>query len=101
MTVLGDGGGRRDDGVIAGRQRDDQRRHRLGEHVLEGASSATSTLATPGELRRRLGRRAAVLAGDQHMDLAADRGGGGQRLGGRVLEALVVVLGNEEGRHLR
>jgi hypothetical protein len=42
---------------------------------------------------------AAALASDEDMHVAAERLGGGQRLVGRVLERLVVVLGEEEGRH--
>ena len=98
--VLRIGGRRRDDGVVARRQRDDERRHRLGQHVLVGRILRDQHLGNAGELRRSLGRRTAILAGDENVDLGADCRGCGQRLGGRVLEALVVVLGNEEDRHL-
>src|SRR5690606_22989499 len=47
----------------------------------------------------RIGRRAGILAGDEHMHLAAQRLGRGQRLGGGILQALVVVFGNQQRRH--
>ena len=40
-------------------------------------------------------------ADDEDMHRAADLLSGGERLGGRVLECLVVVFGDEEDGHLR
>ncbi len=55
MEILRIGGGRRDDGVVARRQRDDQRRHRFRQHVLVGRALGDQHLAeTPAELGRSL-----------------------------------------------
>src|SRR5262249_52409610 len=43
--------------------------------------------------------RPATLAGHQHAHVAAERLRGGQRLVGRILERLVVVLGDEKRGH--
>ena len=51
------------------------------------------------ELGRGIGHRLGILAGDEDMHVAAQRLGGGQRLAGRVLERLVVVLGDEKRGH--
>ena len=45
------------------------------------------------------GDRAAGLARDQHVDRLPERLRGGQRLVGRVLERLVVVLGEQQRGH--
>src|SRR5215470_10112072 len=47
------------------------------------------------ELRRRLCRRLAVLAGNEHVDRSADG------LRGGVLQVSVVVFGEDKGRHQR
>jgi hypothetical protein len=53
--------------------------------------SKTDHLCHPGELGRSLGRRAAILAGDENMDLGADRGRRAQRLGGRILDMRLLL----------
>src|SRR5262249_37634946 len=50
-------------------------------------------------LRRRVRRRLCILAGDQQVNLAADRGRGGDRVERRALQRLVVVLGDDEESH--
>src|SRR5260370_28057816 len=52
-----------------------------------------------GEPGGVFGDRPAALAGDQHMHIAAERLGGGQRLVSRILERLVVLLGEKERGH--
>src|SRR5262249_56778085 len=56
-------------------------------------------LGHAGELGGGFRDAAAALARDQHMHVATQRLGGGQRLVGRVLERLVVVLGEKERGH--
>ena len=87
-------GRRRDDGVVVAGERDDQRRDRLGELVLVGRGVGQQHLLDAVELGGGIGDGFAVLAGDQHVHVAAERLGRGQRLVGRVLERLVVVLGD-------
>ena len=91
---------RRDDRVIAAGERDDQRGERLGEHVLVEGGVGEQHLLDAVELGGGIRHRLAVLAGDQHMHVAAERLGRGERLGGRVLERLVIVLGDEKRGHL-
>ena len=78
----------------------DERRHRLGQHVLVAGAVGEQYLGHAVELGGGLGHRPAVLAGDQHVYRLPQRLGGGQRLGGRVFEGLVVVLGEEERGHV-
>src|SRR5262249_57525657 len=88
---LGGRGRRRDDGIVSSRQRVDERRHRLGQHVLVAGAVGEQNLSHAVELGGGFGHRPAVLAGDQHMHGLPKRLGGGQRLGGRILERLVGV----------
>ena len=97
--VLGGRGGRRHDGVVARRQGDDQRRHRLGQHVIERRGVRDQHLADPVKLCGRGRRACAIAAGDQHVNLGTERQGGRQRLGGRVFQAGIVMLGDQKGRH--
>ena len=97
--VLAGGGRRRDDRVVGRRQRHDQRRQRLGQHVLVGRVVGEQHLGDAVELRGRFRDGARALARDQHMHRLAQRLGGGERLVGRVLERLVVVLGDQKRRH--
>src|SRR5262249_22025734 len=77
----------------------DERRRRLGQHVLVTGRIGEQNLVHAVELRSGLGDGATVLAGNQYMYFRPERFSGAQRLGGRVLEGFVVVLGNEEGGH--
>ena len=58
----------REDRVIARRERDDQRRQRLGEAVRVSGRLGDADLGDAGELGCGLRRRADVLAGDQNLD---------------------------------
>ena len=51
------------------------------------------------ELGGGIRHRFAILAGHQHVHVGAERLGCGERLGGRILEHLVVVLGNQKRGH--
>ena len=97
--VLARGGRRRDDRLVGAGERDDQRGRRLGQHVLIGRRIRQQHLLDAVELRRRVRDRLAAGAGDQHVHIGADALGRGERLVGRVLERLVVVLGNQQRRH--
>ena len=97
--VLAVRGRRRDDRVVGAGERDDQRGERLGERVLVERAVREQHLVHAVELGGGVGHRFAILAGDQHVHVAAQRLGGGQRLGGRVLERLVVVLGEQKRGH--
>ena len=55
---------------------------------------------TPSSFAAASAAALAVLAGDQHVHVAAERLGGGQRLVGGVLERFVVVFGDEKRGHL-
>ena len=64
----------RDEGVIGGRQRHDQRGQRLGEVVRIGVAFGEQHLLDAGELGGGFGRGLGALAatGDQHMDVGAE-----------------------------
>ncbi len=97
--VLSGRGRRRHDGFVRRSERHDQRRGRLGQHVLVSGRVREQDLGHAVELRRGLGDRLAVMTGDQNVHLGAERLGRGQRLGGRVLERVIVVLGEQKRRH--
>ena len=99
MHVLAGRGRGRDDGVVAAGERDDQRRQRLGEVVARRAARRRAAPSRRRRAWRRRRRRPGALAGDQHMDVAAERLGGGQRLVGGVLERGVVVFGKQQRGH--
>ena len=84
--VLAGGGRGRDDRVVVPASDDDQRGERLGQHVLVGGAVGEQHLLDAVELGRGVGDGLGVLAGDQHVDSAAERLRGGQRLVGGVLE---------------
>jgi hypothetical protein len=97
--VLRHGRGGGDDGVVGGRQRHDQRGHRLGHLVGERGVVGGEHL---GDARQRGGLgRGAGDAGtrDQHMDVATDLRGGGERLEGGVLDGGAVVFGDQKNGH--
>jgi hypothetical protein len=99
--VLAVGRGRRNDCVIGARERDDQRRERLGKRMLVRRAVGEQHFRHGVELCRGVRDRLGVLAGDQNVHLAAHRLRGGERLVGRILQRLVVVLGDEERGHRR
>ena len=89
----------RHDRFVGAGQGDDQRRNRLGEHVLVGGRIRQQDLLDAVELGRGLGGRPAIMTGDQNVDVGAERLGGGQRLCGRIFQRLIVVLGEKKCRH--
>ena len=97
--VLPGRGRRRHDRLVRLGQRNDERGGRLRQHVRVGGRVREQHLLDAVELGGGVGDRLAARAGDEDVHVAAERLGGGQRLVGRVLERLVVVLGEEEGRH--
>ena len=99
QIVFSVGRGRRQNGVIVAGKRQDQRLHRLGEHFGVERIVGDQHFLHAGDFRGRLGDGAAILARDQDMDAAPSCGGRRDRLCGRVLQSLVVVLGNDERGH--
>src|SRR5438874_1850783 len=81
--------------VIAAGERDDERGERLGKLMFEIVRLGVEHLPDARELCRLGGRGSAVLAGHEKVDVAADRGRGGERPGGRVLQRGIVVVGDE------
>src|SRR6266508_825447 len=67
--------------------------------VVVAGAVGEQDLLHPVELGGGFGYRPIALAGDHHVHVRAERLGGGQRLVGRVLQRLVVVLGDEERGH--
>src|ERR671937_624109 len=63
------------------------------------AAIGEQNLFHPIELGGVVRHGATVLARDQHMHLLPERIGRGQRLGGGVLEGLIVVLGEKKRGH--
>ena len=57
-------------GVIGGRERDDQRRQRLGQHVLVRRAVGEQHLGHAVELGGGFGSGPRALAGDQHVHSA-------------------------------
>ena len=94
--VFAVGGRGREDRFVGSGERNDKRRGRLCQHVLVGRRIGEQHFLDAVELGSRVGDRLAVMTGDQDMHVGADLLGGGQRLGGRILERLVVVLGEEK-----
>jgi len=73
----------------------------LGELLGQARAVGVQHLGHTLELAGGLGRAAGVVAGDQHVHVAAALGGGGDSVQGRTLEGAVVVFGNDEDGHLR
>src|SRR5215472_12266962 len=68
--------------------------------VVVGGIVGKQYFAYSGDLRRRRGSAAAILAGDQKIDFAAcDLFCRGERVERRRLERAAVMLGDDEGRH--
>ena len=74
---------------------DDQRRDILRRRPARCGASACSTLATPATCAAACAARRGVVAGDEHMDVAADLLRGGDRVERRALERRVVVFGDD------
>ena len=100
-VVLAVGRGGREDRVVVRGERQDQRLHRLGNHLGIERVVGKKHLLHAGELGGGRGDGVGTLTRNQHMHRPADLRGGGHDLGGRVLESLVVVFGNNERGHLQ
>ena len=98
--VLAVRGRRREDVRVALRhaRRAAQRRSRPGTPPRCGAS-ACSTFFTPAICAAALAASPRLVPGDQHVDLAAELLRGGDGVERRLLERLVVVLGEDEDGH--
>ena len=81
--ILGRAGRGRHDDVIGGRERDDQRGHRLREDVVESRILCVEHFLHASDLRGLIGGALQARTDDENMDRAADLLGGGDRLGGR------------------
>ena len=71
-VVLAVGGGGRDDMIIGPGERHDERRHRLGERALILRRIDMQDLLHALELRRLRGGAVGLVAGDEHMHVAAE-----------------------------
>ena len=99
--VLAGGGGGREQHAVAAHQREHRCGDLLGEALREIWRLGEQDLAHAVELAGSFGDRAAILAGDQNIHIGAELACGGQRLGGRRRKRLVVVLCQQQDRHLR
>ncbi len=85
------------------RQADQQRRDILGEAVAIGRVVGDQHLRHAGDLGGGIGGGAAILAGDEDVDVAGaglrQLGGGGGGVQGGGLDRIVVVLGDDENSH--
>ena len=97
--VLAGGGGRGEEGVIAGHQRNDERFDGFGEGVRERFAFGVEHLADAGDLRGGVGGGPGVVAGDEHVDVAAEGLRGGDRLRGDVVERVVGVFSENQNGH--
>ncbi len=92
-------GRRRDNGVIARRERDDERGGRLGQRMGVVAVVGDAHLGDARELRGRLGRRGDVVAGDENVDRPPDLERRGQRPRGHIAQGAACDFGQKKGRH--
>ena len=97
--VLAEGRGRGDQVAVALGEADQQRCQVLGDAVLVGRIVCVQDLVDAGGLRSGLGHRPGAGARDQHVDLSAQRAGGGDRIEARPLQLGVVVLGKDQNAH--
>ena len=97
--VLARRGAREDDVLVGTGQRDDQLGQRLRQPVGVGRTLDVDHLGDPVERRGLRRDRGAAVAGDEDVDLAAEALRGGHRLGRRVVQRRVVVLGEHQDGH--
>jgi hypothetical protein len=97
--VLARRGCGRDDRIVRARQRRDQRRGRLGQHVIETRIIGHQNLLDAIELDRGLRDALDVRACDQEVHGRAERLSGGERLGGRILQGPVVMFSDQKRCH--
>ena len=89
----------RDDAEALRFNYDYQRRQGLGELVLEIVGVGVQHPGDAGQPGGLFRGGAAVLAGDENMDLGAELARGRQCLGGGVLQGRIVMVGNQQRHH--
>ena len=99
-VLAGGGGGREQDG-IAVHQREHRGADLLGETLRKIRRLGEQDLAHAIELARSFGDGAAMVPGDEDIDIGAELACCGQRLGGRRRKRLVVVLCQQQDGHQR
>ena len=97
--VLAEGRGRSEDRAVVRRQRLQQRHQILGDRLGVGGILDLDHPAHALHLGRGRGRLVAALAGDQEVDLAAQRRGGAHRMQRRGRQLRVVVLRHYQYAH--
>ena len=89
----------RDDRVVAGGERNDQRRQRLGEAVGVERIVGCAHFRHALELSGGGGGRADVLTGDKHVDRTSEFERGGERARCRVVQLSACDFRQKKGRH--
>ena len=84
---------------ILGRESHHQRRHRLGEQMVVGRVVGMPDTRDAGDPCGRLGDRRGPAAGHQNVDIAGERGGGGDGVERRRVERRAVMGGDDKSRH--
>ena len=84
---------------MSGHQADDQRRDILGQLMLEARIVGEMHLGDAGDSCGFVRHGGAALAGDEEVNLAQLRGGG-HGVEGRVLDARIVMLDQNQGFHV-
>jgi hypothetical protein len=79
---------RRDKRIIGGHQRHDQRRHFFRQLVGVLNALSKQNLGDAGQFSSGFGSRAATLADDENVDIAAERRRGGQRFCGQGIQGV-------------
>ena len=88
-----------EDRLIRGRELPQQQREILGDRFGVGGVFDLQHARDARHLRARVSHRAAVLAGDQHVDRVVQRLGRGDRMQGRLGQLAVVVLRQDQNAH--
>lgn len=99
--VLAVRSGRRKDVRVTLRDRNHERSHVLREEFAQLRRVGVQYFRHALDLCRRLRCSAGIAARDENVDFAADLPCRGDRVARRNLEGAVIVLGNNEDRHVR
>ena len=97
--VLARGGAGEDDVLVGAGEARHEVGQRLGEAVAVGLALDVDHASNAVELRGSLGDAGAVLSRHEDVDVAAHRPGGGDRLRGGLVQARIVVLGQDQDGH--
>ncbi len=97
-ATRGRGGGEEQVAVAAG-DRQHLRGDVLGELLGQARAVGVQHLGHALDLRGGLGRAGGVLAGDEHVNVAAALDGGGDGVERGALQGAVVVFGDDEAGH--